>query len=227
MDRPCQTHSSRGTGLDPEYHSRVRHDVLPHVPPGRRLLDFGGGDGATAARAKALGLAERAGVADRVGVAHALDFAFCGDLGDPAFLDAIASAEGPFDTILCLDVLEHLADPWGTVARLEAMLAPGGSLVVSVPNVRHYTVSFPLLFAGRWTYGDAEVLDRTHLRFFVRATARALVEGSGLRAGKLVPVPRQRLRDIWMLRTLGWLCEGLIALQYVIVGRKADGIQAP
>ena len=161
------------------------------------------------------------GVADRVAVAHSLDFAFCGDLTDPAFVDAIMAAEGPFDTILCLDVLEHLPDPWATIARLEAMLAPGGTLVVSLPNVRHYTVSLPLLFAGRWTYGDAEVLDRTHLRFFVKRTARALLEGAGLAINRVVPVPRQRLRDIWMLRGLGWLGEGLIALQYVIVARKA------
>ncbi|HMO67111.1 MAG TPA: class I SAM-dependent methyltransferase [Novosphingobium sp.] len=207
--------------MDPEYHSRVRFDVLPHVRPCGRLLDFGGGDGATAARARELGLAARVGVADRVPVAHALDFAFCGDLTDPAFVDAIAAAEGPFDTILCLDVLEHLPDPWAAVARLEAMLAPGGTLIVSLPNVRHYTVSFPLLFAGRWTYGDAEVLDHTHLRFFVRQTARALVEGAGLAIDKVVPVPRQRLRDIWMLRGLGWLCESLIALQYIVVARKA------
>lgn len=212
--------------MDPDYHSRVRYDVLPHIPrpasPGTgKLLDFGGGDGATAARARELGLAGQVGVADRVGVAHKLDFAFCGDLTDPAFVDAIMAAEGPFDTILCLDVLEHLPDPWATAARLEAMLAPGGTLVVSLPNVRHYTVSLPLMFAGRWTYGDAEVLDRTHLRFFVKRTARALVEGAGLAVDRVVPVPRQRLRDIWLLRGLGWLGEGLIALQYVIVARKA------
>lgn len=206
--------------MDPEYHSRVRHDVLPHVPQCGTLLDFGGGDGATAARG--LRLAARVGVADRVAVAHSLDFAFCGDLTDPVFVASIAAAEGPFDTILCLDVLEHLPDPWATVARLEAMLAPGGSLIVSLPNVRHYTVSFPLLFAGRWTYGDAEVLDRTHLRFFVCQTAKALVANAGLEVDKVVPVPRQRLRDIWMLRGLGWLCESLIALQYIIVARKAD-----
>ena len=54
----------------------------------------------------------------------------------------------------------------------------------------------------------------------MKRTARALVEGAGLAIDRIVPIPRQRLRDIWMLRALGWLGEGLIALQYAIVARK-------
>ena len=74
-----------------------------------------------------------------------------------------------FDVILCLDVLEHMVNPWGAVDRLVSRyLKSGGVLVVSLPNVRHYSVVLPLLFKGRWDYEDAGLLDRTHLRFFTR-----------------------------------------------------------
>jgi hypothetical protein len=40
--------------------------------------------------------------------------------------------------------------------------------------VRNFRALAPLVFRNRWTLTDAGVLDRTHLRFFVRASAVAL-----------------------------------------------------
>ncbi len=51
-------------------------------------------------------------------------------------------AEGPFQTIMCPDVLEHIFDPWKIVARAAQVPVPGGVIVASVPNARHYTPSF-------------------------------------------------------------------------------------
>jgi SAM-dependent methyltransferase len=81
--------------------------------------------------------------------------------------------------ILCLDVLEHMVDPWSAMTKLAALLAPGGVLVASIPNVQNYRVILPLL-QGRWDYASEGLLDRTHLRFFTRASAIELMECSGL-----------------------------------------------
>lgn len=86
---------------------------------------------------------------------------------------------GSIDLLLCLDVLEHLVDPWETLRRLAALLRPNGVLVASIPNVRYYRVLLPLMLGGRWDYQDSGILDRTHLRFFTRATAIELVESAG------------------------------------------------
>lgn len=215
-------HAAGGAALDQNYHSRIRSDVIPHIPRGGRLIDVGGGTGATASALKTAGHADRIGVIDRVPPAPgaALDFAYSGDLADPALLDRAAREEGPFDTILCLDVLEHLADPWAMVARLHAMLAPGGAIVASVPNVRHYSVLLPLLLAGRWDYEDAGILDRTHLRFFTRDSAVALMISSGLRLDGVAANPLQRRRDIALHRASLGIGEGLLALQYIIRVRR-------
>jgi hypothetical protein len=69
-----------------------------------------------------------------------------------------------------------MVDPWAVVDRLATKyLEVGGTLLVSLPNVRHYSVVLPLLFGGRWDYEDAGLLDRTHLRFFTKASAKALL----------------------------------------------------
>ncbi len=51
-----------------------------------------------------------------------------------ADLDSGALARfGCFDTIVCLEVLEHLPEPERLLARLDHALAPGGRLIVSTP----------------------------------------------------------------------------------------------
>lgn len=209
------------------YHSHVRRDVFPLIPRGGKVLDFGGGDGATAAALKASGHVDSIGVADLVSPdpAHAIDFSFQGDLSRPEALQRIAAEHGPFDTILCLDILEHLVDPWTMVSNLHGLLQPGGCIVASVPNVRHYSVLLPLL-AGHWRYRDAEVLDRTHLRFFTRDTAVELVTSSGLVLEDVIANPRGRRRDQWIQRATGGLFSGVMALQYLIRVRNRDAAMA-
>jgi 2-polyprenyl-3-methyl-5-hydroxy-6-metoxy-1,4-benzoquinol methylase len=204
------------------YHSRVRRDMFPLIPPGRRALDVGGGYGATVAALRDEGFFDYTGVIDKVPAATPLayDFHYSGDVEDPDLLRLVGDKEGPFDTILCLDTLEHLVDPWSLICRLTTLLAPGGAIVASIPNVRHYSVSVPLLFLGRWHYQDTEILDRTHLRFFVRSTAIELMESSGLIVDAVAAIPRQRIRDKLARVASFGLADSILALQYGIRARK-------
>lgn len=206
-----------------DYFSHVRRDIFPLVPRGGVLLDLGGGDGATAAALKREGVVDRAGVADRVRPAssHVLDFHYCGDLEDPAMLRGVSREEGPFDTILCLDILEHLSDPWSFVERLTPLLTPGGVVVASIPNVRHYAVSFPLFFRGRWTYRNAGVLDRTHLRFFVRKSAIELMVSGGLTLDAVIALAPGRRRDRFLAKATLGLAQNFLTRQYAIRVRRS------
>ena len=64
---------------------------------------------------------------------------------------------------------------------LDKALRPGGSLIVSVPNINNLIVVVPLVFRGRFEYQDAGVLDRTHLRWFTRKSAIELATCSGMK----------------------------------------------
>jgi len=217
-------------GIRQGYHRLVRQDVLGLVPAGGgNLLDLGGGTGETAALLRRLGRVRRAGVADLVAApsdAPALDFRHAGDLEDPAFLAHVIAREGPFDTILCLDVLEHLRDPWSVIADLHGGLAPGGAIIASIPNVRNFRALLPLVFRNRWTLTDAGVLDRTHLRFFVRATAVELMTCSGLALEEVRAKPSGGRRvQLFRAATLG-LMNSFTDLQYLIrVRRQHDGFR--
>ena len=84
-----------------------------------------------------------------------------------------------FDAILFADVLEHVAWPVGVLERYLRWLAPGGSVIISLPNVGLWAVRFAHLF-GRWEYQETGVLDRTHLRFFTKKSARWMIGEAGL-----------------------------------------------
>ncbi len=201
----------------PHYHALVHEDALPLVAAaGGTLLDVGGGTGATALRLRTMGHAQRAGVIDRVAPLTDLDFAHAGDVEDPAFLDHVLQTEGPFQTILCLDILEHLRDPWAVVERLHSGLAPGGAIVASIPNIRNFTALMPLVLRNRWDLRDAGVLDRTHLRFFVRDSAIGLMTSSGLalEAVRAKPSGGRKVR-LFRALTCG-LLNSFTDLQYLI-----------
>jgi 2-polyprenyl-3-methyl-5-hydroxy-6-metoxy-1,4-benzoquinol methylase len=84
-----------------------------------------------------------------------------------------------FDVLVFADVLEHLSWPVGVLKNYLALLKDGGSVIVSLPNVGLWSVRFAHLF-GRFEYEDTGVLDRTHLRFFTRGSARRMLDAAGL-----------------------------------------------
>ncbi len=87
-------------------------------------------------------------------------------------------ANETFDVVLYGDVLEHLLDPEEVLRKTTRVLAPGGYVVASIPNVAHASVRLTLLH-GNFRYTDVGLLDRTHLRFFTRETVAQLFDGAG------------------------------------------------
>ena len=84
-----------------------------------------------------------------------------------------------FDVVLFSDMLEHLTDPLDVLTRHYQLLAPGGQILISLPNVAIWNVRFALLL-GRFNYGDTGTLDRTHMRFFTRRSFRRFQSEAGL-----------------------------------------------
>ncbi len=86
--------------------------------------------------------------------------------------------QGRFDAIIAADVLEHMYNPWGALQKLIPLLAPGGALYISLPNIRNLGV-MTALAGGDWRYAASGILDITHIRFFTRAQTREMLEQTG------------------------------------------------
>lgn len=78
------------------------------------------------------------------------------------------------------DVLEHLRDPWKTLSNIRQSMSAGGSVVTCIPNAQHWSVQARLSI-GDFRYADSGLLDRTHIRFFTRATMLEMLQDAGYR----------------------------------------------
>ncbi|WP_051630669.1 class I SAM-dependent methyltransferase [Afifella pfennigii] len=210
-----------------DYYSHARREVLPFLPErSARLLDLGCGAGATVAAIRGVREVEWAGGVELDPKAAAiartrLDHVEEGRL-EEARLEEVVSP-GSLDLILCLDILEHLVDPWAQVRRLSPLLGPGGRLIVSVPNIRHWKFIWRLLTKGDFRYREAGLLDATHLRFFTYETATELATAGGLElitcrnATRYGPLEIRR----WLAAATGGRADKLLAKQFIVVaGRR-------
>ena len=139
-----------------------------------RVLDIGCSNGAFGAEVKRLLGATVVGIEIDPGFAREaedqIDHVVCGDA-----LRALDELSGErFDCVVCADVLEHLVDPDGVLTALRRLLSADATVVVSLPNVRFYDTFVQLGLRGRWPERERGVHDRTHLRWFTDANARAL-----------------------------------------------------
>ena len=89
-----------------------------------------------------------------------------------------ALADTHFDRVLLQDILEHVRNPHKLLTECHQLLKPQGLLLVSVPNVANITVRLSLLL-GRFEYAERGILDKTHVRFYTRKSARRMLEHAG------------------------------------------------
>lgn len=84
------------------------------------------------------------------------------------------------DTVLLLDVLEHMYNPWAELEFLAAHLPAAAQVIVSLPNIGHIQV-MEALSHGYFPYAALGILDVTHVRFFTLAEMLAMFEQTGFR----------------------------------------------
>jgi SAM-dependent methyltransferase len=103
-----------------------------------------------------------------------------GDLDDP---DTYSGWEGTFDSVLCVNVLEHVRKPDVAAAGFARVLRPGGHALVLVP-------------AHDWLFSAADEALGHHMRYS-RDALTSVLEGAGL---EVVSV-----RQFNRLGVLGWM----------------------
>lgn len=174
---------------DNPYPHAPRLEMLAHVPlSARSILDVGcntGGFGQALKQARPGSIVwgvEPIHSAAAVASEH-YDRVLAG-----LYPQALLGSEQLFDCIVFNDVLEHMTEPRHALNAARASLAPGGTIIASIPNVKYIRVVFDLLARGRWTYTLTGILDRNHLRFFTRHSIANLFEECGYEVECIVPL---------------------------------------
>jgi SAM-dependent methyltransferase len=173
----------------PQYLSWLARVVRPYI--GDTVLELGAGIGNITARLMSRKLLYVATEKDPLYL-HALGNRFLRTPNvsvlklDPERPQDYQDAGGPFDTVLCVNVLEYVDDPAAVVRSAAGVLKPGGSLVVLAPQ-------------GQALYGT---LDQTlgHRRRFSGGQLRALLEKAGFTVAGM--------RQLNRIGALGWWFYG-------------------
>jgi len=196
------------------YYANERSDVVSALPrPLGRVLDVGCGSGGLGPALRAAGATELVGIEvvpeAAAKAATVLDRVHAGPVEE-----RLADAGGGFDTVLCLDVLEHLVTPGQVLAELRERTREGGHLQVSVPNARHFSLVTDLVLRGTFGYTDSGHRDDTHLRWFTRRDIVELVQAAGWEVTCTSVPPLARSAKLHRL-TRGYSSEFLVAQVYV------------
>jgi SAM-dependent methyltransferase len=135
-------------------------------------------------------------------------------------------APDSFDLAVCLDVIEHLQDDLGALRELRRVVAPGGSLLVTVP-------------AYQWLWSGHDVINH-HRRRYTRCSLLAVAERVGWASVRtsyfnsfLLPVAillreldrvgrrtTESSLDLWIPpQPMNWLLEQPLRFEAALLGR--------
>lgn len=173
-----------GTGRN--YHLKVA-DTSLHTyvlrqkwNQGERVLDLGANDGSLSRKIASSGAAVTAvdmNLPDRIAQVEALRI----DL-DTNFPEVFNNRL--FDTVIALDVIEHLHSPETAVERIAKLTRNNGFLLASTANISYIIMRLTHLL-GWFNYGKRGILDRTHHRLFTIRSFQRLLENSGFRVYRI------------------------------------------
>ena len=197
-------------------------DELP-LPPDARILDAGCGSGRNM-----IELARRGTVtgvelsSTSVSLARSRQ---AGDVIEGSLLE-MPFAAASFDLAVCLDVIEHLERDLDALRELRRVVAPEGSLLITVP-------------AYQWLWSGHDEINHHHRRY-TRRSLQLVAQRAGWRQVRttyfnslLLPVaivlralerlsrkPTESSLDLWVPpRPMNWLLERPLDLEAALIGR--------
>ncbi|MFI4985659.1 MAG: class I SAM-dependent methyltransferase [Solirubrobacterales bacterium] len=227
MDRDYELQTHRAE--DRHWWYRGRRNVIERViadlrlPARARILDAGCGSGRNMielARHGTVSGVELSGTSVDIARTRGAGEVIAGSVLDMPF-------DGDsFDLSVCLDVIEHLDDDLGALRELRRVLAPGGSLLVTVP-------------AYQWLWSGHDEVNH-HRRRYTRRSLQRVAEQAGWKQVRttyfnslLLPVAivlrvldrlsrktTESSLDLWVPpEPLNWLLERPLTLEAALIGR--------
>lgn len=136
---------------------------------------------------------------------------------------------GKVDTILALDVIEHVNSPERLLEVLRQRFSrQAPDVIITTANVSFLPVRFDLFF-GRFSYGNRGILDMDHKRLFTFSSLKRTLEINGYEILKIKGVPAPfplALGNTWLAKfllatnkALLHISKGMFSYQIFIIAK--------
>lgn len=180
-----QTEYYRGMTIhaDTGVHEQAAEIFQKYVPAGSSILDVGAGAGAFSQRLLDLGYKVTAlDVEEEKWVPREIPFVRLD-------IDAgiTGSITGQFDAVCCLEVIEHVENPWHLLREIRTVLKPGGRALVSTPNVTSFLSRLIFLRTGRFHQFNESALSYGHISPITPFEMNTIADSLGLRMLEMRP----------------------------------------
>ncbi|MFP5246216.1 MAG: class I SAM-dependent methyltransferase, partial [Thermoanaerobaculia bacterium] len=165
---------------------QTRFDLLARISPqAKSILEFGCGEAPLGEALKRRQKCRVVGIElDPAAAAIAqkrIDAVYRGDVRE-----IVEILDERFDWIVGGDIVEHLDEPWSFLAELRRVAAPGGHLLLSLPNLANASIISDLL-RGRFDYVYMGLTCVGHLRFFTRQSLVDMLTIAGWTVVEITP----------------------------------------
>lgn len=152
--------------------SCMRKPVFDLVPEGTsRILDVGCGQGGLLLRLERdKGCSELYGIdMDQQAISNLKPFVEYAEVVDIEGENILPPEyEGYFNVIIMHDFVEHLFDPWQTMANIRRYLKEDGVAIIATPNLMYWKLQYKIA-SGRFPYGHG-TWHPGHLRWYTPAS---------------------------------------------------------
>lgn len=203
-------------------HEIIAAKIQAILPPGSTIVDYGAGEGALSQRLADLGYGVVA--VDLVGG----DFKANTEFHQVDFNDAEACQEfirrfkNKFDLAIGIEVIEHVEDPWQYIRDLKDLVKPGGTLIVSTPNVASWYSRMTFFFKGRLLHFEDDDLEYGHINPVFANEIRLICEKNGLLVQEIFPVGG--FQKLWLYKSFKRILAILLGrIGYPFMGGIRDG----
>jgi 2-polyprenyl-3-methyl-5-hydroxy-6-metoxy-1,4-benzoquinol methylase len=202
------------TGL----HDQAARLVRQLAEPGSSVVDVGAGAGAFASRLVDMGYSVTALDAEEAefdcpGVPfHQVDL-------NRDHLTGLVPSQ--FDVACCLEVIEHVENPWQLLRSIHSVVRPGGKLVLSTPNTTSFLSRLLFLRSGRFHQFQDEDLVYGHVSPISNFELSQIAARSGWRILEVQPAGYLPVFDLSRVSPRNLILNALRGLAYVVsTGQK-------
>jgi SAM-dependent methyltransferase len=144
------------------------------------LLDVGAGDGRVGARFARLGYQVTGVDAAPENVRACREHGLSAELADAS--RPLPFDSGRFDVVVAGEIIEHLLETLPFLEELRRVTRPGGTVIVTTPNLAHLPDRLRLLLGGTPTQTQPlHPFLKLHIRPFTRASLRSALGAAGLK----------------------------------------------